>query len=89
MKCIPWILSFLLSFSGGSAIMVVAVEVAWAACHHDLDSVQLRTEKGWEKIANDHPFGTFAMVHTDHGVYDTNLSVDPAVATELGRIATQ
>ena len=55
----------------------------------------LSSRHGWDSIKNDHPvvrkspFGLSYAVTTDEGSYTTNLSLDPVVDAELGRLAVQ
>lgn len=55
----------------------------------------LSSRHGWDSIKNDHPtvkkspFGLSYAVITSEGSYTTNLSLDPQVDAELGRLAVQ
>ena len=78
-----------------ASVAMLTVEFGWAFLNVPFDSIQLRTERGWQKIMGDHPvvyrspFRTFSVVHTDRGTYDANLSLDPVVDAELDRLAVQ
>lgn len=93
------LINFLCAFFCVVAAVVMFADIGWQMYHAGvqkyLDHGFLETQRGWESIRGDHPvvrrrpFRMGYVVLTDDVTYITNLSLDPTVEAELGRLAVQ